>query len=43
MRYERPELVLLGTADAIVLGGEQIPAGESLDTKDDASLFGYDE
>jgi hypothetical protein len=43
MRYETPELVLLGSANAVVLGGDPIPSGESADTKEEPSLFGYDE
>jgi hypothetical protein len=43
MRYERPELTLLGDAAAIVLGGPQMAPAETVDSYDDQGLFGYDE
>jgi hypothetical protein len=43
MRYETPELALLGTADAVVLGGPPMPPFETLASLIDSSLLGYDE
>ena len=41
MRYEKPELALLGTAEAVVLGGIIEPPVENFDSKM-PDLFGYD-
>lgn len=42
MRYEKPELALLGEAEAVVLGTEPSQTPENVETKD--PLFvGYDE
>jgi hypothetical protein len=43
MRYERPELLLLGSASAVVLGDVPLPTAESVDSREDLSQFGYDE
>jgi hypothetical protein len=43
MRYEKPELALLGEADAIVLGGEPASPVETVDSKIPSDLVGYDE
>jgi hypothetical protein len=42
MRYEKPELALLGEAEAVVLGSDPDPNPENIETRD--PLFvGYDE
>jgi len=43
MRYEKPEVVLLGEAAAVVLGGVPHPIFETVDSKLEADLIGYDE
>jgi hypothetical protein len=43
MRYEKPELALLGTAAEVVLGPESLPPFENVDSRDDTSLIGYEE
>lgn len=42
MRYEKPEVALLGTADAVVLGDQINPNPESFETRD-PDFVGYDE
>lgn len=42
MRYEKPELALLGEAEAVVLGCE-FGVPETLETSACSELVGYDE
>jgi hypothetical protein len=43
MRYEKPEAVLLGSAESVVLGGDFSPVAEHVMSSVQAALVGYDE
>jgi len=43
MRYEKPELVLLGEAASVVLGGMPNPVYETDNSSLQAGLLGYEE